>query len=570
MQFEQRRFFLLIAIGLIVVMLWHNWSAYTVAHQKTPSKNHTSQYTDISPSETQILAAQGANTDTTPVNQSNPLATKNFGPIQKIDVRTDLLHIKIDPIGGNIVYASLLKYPEKQGEAAPVVLLNNKLNTKYQASFSWHSPYTGTTAKLHFLSDQTHYVLDPKNGNLRVVLAAQDANHVLYKRTFIFKKEDYAVQIINEIHNQGQIPWQGRLYSQLTRANTPPEVSGLFHIAAYFGASYSSDEKAYQKLSFKKMQSNPLDVSTDGGWIAMQQHYFLSAIIPPKTAKNHLYSHVSTQNNLYTIGSASPTFTVLPDKSNQQSSVFYVGPELPAVLKTLAPHLDLTIDYGFLWFIAVIIFWCMQKIHAVVGNWGWSIVLVTILIKTAFYHLSATSYRSMAKMRVLQPKIKALQERCGDDKQQFTKETMDLYRKEKVNPLSGCLPIVIQIPVFIALYWVLIESVALRQAPFIFWITDLSVKDPFYVLPILNGLAMFFQQKLNPPPSDPTQAKMMVFMPVFLTLLFLNFPAGLVLYWLVNSVYSIAQQWWIMRNVEKNITSTKKTYYSRKNRKNKK
>jgi YidC/Oxa1 family membrane protein insertase len=271
--------------------------------------------------------------------------------------------------------------------------------------------------------------------------------------------------------------------------------------------------------------------------------------VPDKSIASQYFTKV-TNDGLYTIGTIEPKLTVAPGSTANASAKFYAGPSTADKLEKVAPGLQLTIDYGWFWFISVAIFWMMQKIYAVVGNWGWSIVLVTLVIKLLFYRLSAKSYRSMSLLKKLQPKINKLKERYGDDKQKFTQETLDLYRKEKVNPMSGCLPMLIQIPVFIALYWVLIESVELRQAPFILWIQDLTQKDPFYVLPILMGISMLLQQRLSPPPPDPMQARLMMFMPIVFTALFINFPAGLMLYWFVNNTLSYLQQLYIMRSLD--------------------
>jgi YidC/Oxa1 family membrane protein insertase len=291
------------------------------------------------------------------------------------------------------------------------------------------------------------------------------------------------------------------------------------------------------------MTKSSLDVDVTSGWIAMQQHYFLTAWIPVAESKNKFYTRAL--NGDYTIGAVSQPVTLTPGQQQTVGSRLYLGPEITDTLKAIAPGLDLTVDYGWLWFISGILFSVMKAINSVVGNWGWSIVLVTVLIKMAFYKLSATSYKSMASMRRLQPKLQALRERYGDDKVKISQATMELYRQEKVNPLGGCLPVIIQIPVFIALYWVLLESVELRQAPFILWITDLASSDPWHVLPVIMGATMLIQQKLNPAPPDPMQAKIMMFLPILFTALFWNFPAGLVLYWIVNNTLSIAQQWYI-------------------------
>jgi YidC/Oxa1 family membrane protein insertase len=306
------------------------------------------------------------------------------------------------------------------------------------------------------------------------------------------------------------------------------------------------------------MDKENLNITMRGGWIAMQQRYFVTAWIPQQLLNFQFYSYVErigpsdkSPDKLYTIGFTSPAVTLAPNSNTNFSLIFYSGPEIAQVLASLAPNLDLVIDYGWLWIFSVPIFKVMQLIYFFIGNWGWAIVIVTILIKLLFYKLSEVSYRSMAKMRDVQPQILALRERYGDDRQKLSAATMELYRKEKINPLGGCLPILVQIPVFIALYYVLVESVELRQAPFILWIHDLSVRDPYYVLPILMGLSMLVQQRLNPPPADPMQARLMMVLPLVFMVLFATFPAGLVLYWLVNNCLSIVQQWYIMKKHEK-------------------
>lgn len=298
------------------------------------------------------------------------------------------------------------------------------------------------------------------------------------------------------------------------------------------------------------MGKSDLSRTIKGGWLAMQQQYFLSAWVADSGDMNHYFTRVRN-GDIYTIGFVGPQLSVKPGDKATTGAKFYVGPEIQSKLATLAPNLDLTIDFGWLWIFSSPIFWIMKKIHGVVGNWGWSIILVTLMIKLLFYKLSEKSYRSMSSLKELQPRLEAIKERYANDKQAMTKATMELYKKEKVNPMGGCLPMLIQIPVFIALYYVLIEAVQLRHAPFIFWIHDLSSKDPYYILPVLMGLTMLVQQKLNPPPPDPMQAKIMMLMPILFTVFFMTFPAGLVLYWFVNSLLSLLQQWWIMSKMEK-------------------
>lgn len=555
MQVEKRRIILFIALAIVASILWHRWGEMFPA-EATPTNVVSSLAATLPQASNETIpnaATQNEVSTTNPSEQQLP----------PISVKTDVFDIKINPVGGSIIYASLLKYPVSQSEKTPVVMMTTAPGATYLANTAFLPSQGKSTSNLIYTSALSSYQLNEHDNALQITLTAKDNKGVVFTKQYLFNRSSYDIKMVDTIHNASQSPWVGIFNASLTRENNPPEKKGIFHIASFFGASYSTEQDAYHKIDFKKMIKAPTNVVTQGGWIAMQQHYFLSAFVPPQKEQNRIFTTVSP-DGLYTIASDSSQYVVNPGKIVLASTNLYVGPEIPSNLEALAPHLDLTIDYGFLWFISVIIFWLMQKIYSIVGNWGWSIVLVTVLIKLLFYKLSATSYRSMAKLRNLQPKIKALQERYADDRQKLTQATMELYRKEKANPLTGCLPIVIQIPVFIALYWVLVESVELRQAPFIFWITDLSSKDPYYVLPILNGLMMFVQQKLSPPPADPAQAKMMMLMPVFLTLVFMNFPAGLVLYWLVNSVCSILQQWYIMKTVEKHLAKAKHSHKNKK------
>jgi YidC/Oxa1 family membrane protein insertase len=320
-------------------------------------------------------------------------------------------------------------------------------------------------------------------------------------------------------------------------------------LPTYTGAAISSPEKRYEKLPFKDMADTPTDRAITEGWAAVLQHYFVAAIIPERTQSYQYYTKV-VEGNRYIVGMYGPAQPVAPGSTAEFRMQFYAGPKDQAVLEKLAPGLDLTVDYGSLWFIAKPLFWLLQKLHTWTGNWGVAIILLTLSVKAALYRLAAASYRSMAHMKRVQPRLLALRERYANDKQRLNQAMMELYKQEKINPLGGCLPIVVQIPVFLALYWVLLESVELRQAPFFGWINDLSAYDPYFVLPILMGISMYAQQKMNPAPPDPMQAKVMQMLPFVFTVFFVFFPAGLVLYWLVNNVLSIGQQWLITRSIE--------------------
>ncbi|VVC76928.1 Membrane protein insertase YidC [Aquicella siphonis] len=479
---------------------------------------------------------------------------------QIINVQTDVLNVSIDTRGGDIVRVSLPKYPESLGSRQPIMLLNDDPKTEYVAEsglLSKQGPDTSQAQAL-YKTAQTEYSLQPGQNELTVKLDWQDSNGLKVTKNFTFTRNSYEINVGYDINNQSSQPWEGSLYTQLLRTNNPPPNHGGFiNLATYFGAAVSSPKAPFTKISFKDMEKTNLNQTVKDGWAAMIQHYFISSWIPAKTAVSNYYTRV-TSNSLYTVGMIGEPLKAAPGASVTTGAKLYVGPAIADLLEKAAPSLKLTIDYGWFWFISGIIFWMMQKIYDVIGNWGWSIVLVTVIIKLLFYQLSAKSFRSMAAMKKLQPKIEMLKERYADDKQKMTQATLELYRQEKVNPMSGCLPILIQIPVFIALYWVLVESVQLRQAPFIFWIHDLSQQDPYYVLPLLMGVSMFIQQRLNPPPPDPLQAKIMMLMPVIFTVMFANFPAGLMLYWFVNNTLSFLQQWYVMRKLENEPNVKKK------------
>ncbi len=495
-------------------------------------------------------------TTTESVATSNEVVVAPSVVGKRVSVTTDVMQVELDTLGGDVVESKLLAYPESLGSKSPFLLFNDSQKTRYLAEsglISKRGPETAAGQAL-YTADQASYTLQPNQNELVVKLNWQkDGINVV--KTFTFERGSYEVKVGYELDNQSSELWEGNLYTQLLRTDTPPpSTGGLMNLATYFGAAISTPDKPFEKVTFKQMQKAPLEMQVNDGWVAMIQHYFISAWVPPKTALSRYYTKTS-DNGLYTIGMIGQDIKAIPGAKIATQAKLYMGPAIADNLEQTAPGLKLTIDYGWFWFISGIIFWMMQKIYDVIGNWGWSIIGVTIIIKILFYKLSAKSYRSMSMLKKLQPRIEKLRERFPNDKQKLTQATMDLYRTEKVNPMSGCLPILIQIPVFIALYWVLVESVQLRQAPFILWIHDLSQRDPYYVLPVIMGITMFLQQRLNPPPADPTQAKVMMLMPIVFTFMFANFPAGLLLYWCVNNSLSFLQQWYIMRklNNESNV-----------------
>lgn len=538
---------IVVVIAFLLFQLWEKESPKTLpqppAQQTSTSAGHFIPSTANNKSAASVAPIQAevsVKAPTTPPSVTGQLITVN----------TDVLEAKIDTVGGDVVDSRLIKYPESLDSMTSFVLLNNDAKTRYIAEsglLSQQGPDTSQGQAL-YSAPQTHYSLAPGKNEVTVNLTWQKDGLNITK-TLTFTRGSYEVRVAYDVDNQSPQPWQGNLYTQLMRTNNPPgNHNGIVNLSTYFGAAVSTPDKPFEKITFKQMQQKPFDMQVKGGWSAMIQHYFITAWVPPKSAVSNYYTKV-TPDGLYTIGMIGQDMRADPGTKVLTEAKLYMGPAIADMLEKTAPGLKLTIDYGWFWFISDIIFWMMQKIYDVVGNWGWSIVLVTIIIKLLFYKLSAKSYRSMSTLKKLQPRIEMLRERYADDKQKLTQATLDLYRQEKVNPMSGCLPILIQIPVFIALYWVLVESVQLRQAPFILWIHDLSQQDPYYVLPVMMGISMFIQQRLNPPPPDPMQAKVMMMMPLVFTFLFAKFPAGLMLYWFVNNTLSFLQQWYIMQKL---------------------
>ncbi len=539
-----RRIVLYMALALVSLSLWNAWQIDYPA-KPMPTENAMSQENSGQPLLPQVAPSNtNTSTPTTPVVEQ---ANNSNAPL--VRVKTDVLDVSIDLQHGDVVSGKLLDYPQSVDEKnKPFLLLQNQPTERYVANSSLFVPAGQNVQALNFnfTTPKQQYELAPDQKQLVVTLSGKNDEGLDVKKELIFTKGSYLIEVNYKLVNNSSTNWTGYLNTQLLRSSPKEDKSSVFHVGSYTGASYSEPGKhRYQKVSFSDMNKANLDVDSKGGWIAMQQHYFLTAWIPTADTNNKFYTRAV--NNDYTIGAVSNPITLKPAEQKTVSAKLYVGPEITSVLEKIAPSLDLTVDYGILWFLSSLLFSVMKAIYNVVGNWGWSIVLVTVLIKLAFYRLSAASYKSMAGMRKLQPKLQALRERYGDDKAKISQATMELYKQEKVNPLGGCLPIVIQIPVFIALYWVLLESVELRQAPFIFWIKDLASADPYHVLPLIMGATMLIQQKLNPAPPDPMQAKVMMFLPVLFTGLFWNFPAGLVLYWIVNNTLSILQQWYITR-----------------------
>ncbi|RZA00627.1 MAG: membrane protein insertase YidC, partial [Moraxellaceae bacterium] len=352
------------------------------------------------------------------------------------------------------------------------------------------------------------------------------------------------------IDNQSANKWSGQLYGQIKRDSKNFAKTNAMMMSNYLGGAITTKEENYKKVKFDDLKKAPFETTEQGGWVSLVQHYFISAWIPDANSVNTFKLSQQSANDVFLFSFVGSAVDVAPGAQGNIKANFYAGPKDTEALAKVSPHLELTVDYGFLWMVGEPLFWLLKVIHGFVGNWGLAIIGLTLCVKAVFFHLSATSYRSMAKMRKLAPKMAEMKERFGDDRQKMSQEMMKLYKDEKVNPLGGCLPMLIQMPVFLALYWVLMESVELRHAPFYLWINDLSAQDPYYVLPLIYGVTMWFMQKLNPQPTDPMQARVMQLLPLVFTFMFLWFPAGLVLYWVTNNTLTIIQQYIITKQIE--------------------
>lgn len=555
--FDYIRIVLYVIFAYFASQLWITWQQEQQITQQIAEQTVAAQAPAKDLPTIQTTASGHSQTEPLVANEQAQLV-----PIERLVwIETDVLRLAIDTQGGNVVRTELLKFPESHHKPdEPVRILTDDPTNLYIAQsglLSQRGPDT-TLGQARYVATAQRFQLAAGQDQLAVKLQWQDNVGVLIEKTFTFERGKYLINVDYAIHNQSSQDWQGNYYTQIKRKDIEPKKQGMFYINPYRGASYSNPEaKIYNKLPFSKMAKTNLEETVKGGWIAMQQHYFLSAWIPTQNTVFHYYSKAPKENvgenkdkpTYFLLGMYSDTIQVPSLKSHHVGSQLYIGPEQSDLLKAISPGLDMTVDYGILWPIATIIMWLMKKINIFVNNWGWSIILITVLIKLLFYRLSATTYRSMARQKELAPRMEQLRARFGDDKQGFSQAMLELYRKEKVNPLGGCLPMIVQIPVFIALYWVLVESVEFRQAPFFAWIQDLSLPDPFYILPLLMGFTMWIQQKLNPPPPDPMQRKMLMALPVVFTVLFLYFPAGLVLYFTVNNALSVLQQWYVMRSI---------------------
>jgi YidC/Oxa1 family membrane protein insertase len=535
---DNRRLILLLVFSFSLIMLWDAWQRQSAP--KVPA-------TAAAPAASAATPAGLVPTPTVPVapgaTAAVPITAAVVPGAVTAKVMTDLYIADISSRGGDITRLELVRHPDTDDKSKNFVLFDNGGKHIYLAQ----SGVIGDGLPNHKtewkLAGGEHVLRDGEK-QLELRLEASIANGGKVVKTYVFQRGSYRIEM-----RQEGVPAGAHAYYQITRDGKPAEQQGssmMMGVTTFTGPAVYTEAEKYQKVEFTEiLKNNPkFAQKADSGWLAMVQHYFVSAWLPAAGIAREFYMR-KVGEDLFSAG------VILPVGADGTSKIsLYAGPQEQDKLEQVAPGLDLVVDYGWLTVIAAPLFWVLGAIHKLVGNWGWAIIGLTLLLKLAFFPLSAASYKSMAKMRVLTPKLMKLKEAYGDDKQRLNQEMMALYKREKVNPLGGCLPVLVQIPVFIALYWVLLGTVEMRNAPWLGWITDLSVKDPYYVLPLIMGATMFIQTKLNPTPPDPIQAKVMLFMPIMFTGMFLFFPAGLVLYWTVNNILSIAQQWQITRLVE--------------------
>ena len=561
---EVQRILLLIglaATGYLMILAWND------DFIKKPTASEYSR-----PADPQPLSAEGVMSppgsvvvaEQTDVPDASLIATQDPGqttsiaapetPGRLVKVATPELNVWIDRLGGDIVRVELPRFPVSlEAQDVPFVLLDHSAGHTYIGQSGLigadgidaggQRPLYRTAAGEYRLEDD-----EPLQVELSATVGGQDVT-----KRYLFRPGDYLVDVDYTVKNNESHPIKASLFAQIKRDTKDPDGEGSFSLGPqpYVGAALTTDENRYEKLEFEDVEDDGTyrQVVT-GGWMAFLQHYFLSAWVASEDESNNYYGQ-KRSDGTYVFGYTGPLKTVEPGGEGTWQTRFYAGPKDQKQLEEIAPNLNLTVDYGFLWWLAVPLFYLLDWLFSVSGNWGVAIILLTVLVKIVLYPLSAASYKSMANMRRVAPQMKRLQERHADDRQKLSQEMMNLYKKEKVNPLGGCLPMLLPMPIFIALYWVLFESVELRQAPFFLWIDDLAAMDPYFILPLLMGGSMYLTQVLSPAVGDPMQVRMMKMMPIMFTVLFLFFPAGLVLYWLVNNVLGVAQQWYVIRQTER-------------------
>ncbi|MCC5795113.1 MAG: membrane protein insertase YidC [Chromatiales bacterium] len=540
----------------VALMLWITWETWRADQARAPAERAAITEADEDAALDALLelpelpradTAQAADPDlpAVPGAVAEPAA-----PEAIVRIVTDVLDLELNLNGGDLRGATLPKFPVRKDDPDNLVrLLNRDPATLYifRTGLRAGDDQPEPNHRALFTAERSEFRLEPGATELVVPLRWESNTGISVTKTWTFRPGRYDVQLEYLVENRSAEAWRAASYLQIQRRHIPPARS-LFNVESYsFRGPVISDGRAFDKLNVDDLARNPVTEVLAGGWLAALEHHFLTAIVPPRDEVHTLEARA--REGVFLLTAIGPVRTVAPGDQSRFEAQLFVGPKLQAQLAEVAPGLERTVDYGMLAILAQPLFWLLDNINRYVGNWGWSIIIVTVIIKLVFYKLTEISGRSMAKMRKLQPRLKALQERYKDDRQAMSQALMEMYKREKINPAAGCLPMLVQIPFFIAFYWVLLESVEMRQAPFMLWITDLSARDPFFILPLCMGAAMYVQQKLNPAPPDPIQAKVMAVLPWVFTVFFAFFPAGLVLYWLTNSLLSILQQWRINKVV---------------------
>lgn len=544
---ESQRSILVIGLVFVSFLLWQQWhndygpKPQVVATEST--SDYPSDLNNVEETNDHVPKATATSEGIEAVEEET-VADRQF-----VTVNTDTLEVIIDTKGGDVISGKLKQYPVEAGSETPFTMFNTDKNTLYIAQsglIGKNGPDSSAEGRPIYSVPESEYSL---TGEELVVPLTFSKDGIEYVKNFKFNKDSHAIEVEYLITNRQASPIVVQQYAQLKQSTLKRE--GSMFMPTYRGGAYSTSEERYEKYDFEDIADANLRETTLGGWVAMLEHYFVSAWVPPQDAANNIYSRLISGKDAV-LGYTSDAITIASNESDTISSTLYLGPKHQDTLAELADGLDLTVDYGFLFWLAQPLFSLLSFIQSLVINWGASIIIITIIVKGLMYPLTKAQYESMAKLRALQPKMQALKERHGDDRQKMSQGMMELYKKEKVNPMGGCFPLLLQMPIFLALYWVLLESVELRHADFVFWITDLSVKDPFFVLPVLTGASMYLLQKLQPMTvQDPMQQKIMQWMPVFMSIFFLWFPAGLVLYWLISNVITLAQAKMIYSSMEK-------------------
>ena len=551
---ELKNIFLWAALAFVLMLIYQQWQV-DYGHVVPPvASEATTPGQQNVPQPSKDTSAVPGRTDNSPASLVQPAQPSQ----QRIHIRTDVLDIEIDTLGGDIRKVLLPSYPvsvekpdipfQLMGDGQLGFIAQSGLVAADNASAPNHHAIYSTT--------QTEYSLADGADKLEVVLSWQSEDGLKINKVYTLQRGSHTVDVRFDVQNSSGKPWSGYMYRQLQRTRVDMDM-GIGMLPTYTGAVYSGFDKQadeavpYEKYDFDDMEDRALNRTLQDGWVAMIQHYFLVALVPEQGKSNKFYS-LEADGDRFSIGMIeNEVHHIAAGSTDSLQYKMFIGPKDQDMMEAVAPNLHLAVDYGFVTIIAEPLFWLLKWLHGLIGNWGWAIVAMTILLKAAFFNLSAKGYKSMAKMRKVNPRIQALKERYGEDKQGFQQAMMKLWKEEKVNPMSGCLPILIQMPIFLAFYWVLLESVELRQADWMLWYKDLSQADPYFVLPILNGISLLIQTKLSPPQTDPMMEKMMLIMPIGVSILFAFFPAGLVLYWTFNSILQNIQQYMITRQIDK-------------------